>query len=99
VEVAIQSPIDGSYQGHEGLTEFMTEFWGQFGTFRTELEECIPVGDDVVLGVQYHGTGRGSGVGVEMPNWQVCTIRAGRVFRWRNFRTRAEALEAVGLLE
>jgi ketosteroid isomerase-like protein len=97
VEVAMDSPLDGTYQGLEGLLQFLGEFWGQFESYRSELTECIAVGDDVFLAVRHTGTGKGSGASVEMPGWQVCTIRDGRIVRWRNLKTRSDALAAAGL--
>jgi ketosteroid isomerase-like protein len=102
VEFAMNAPLDGIYHGHEGLIKVMSEFWGVFDpdTIRSELADLIDGGDeDVVLSVHHRGTGRGSGVPVEMSHWQVCTVRNGKVVRWRNFRTRDQALEAAGLSE
>ena len=96
VEVALGSLSDGTYHGHAGLTKFLTEFWREFGTFRTEPHECVLVGDEVLLGVRHTGTGKGSGIAVDMWSWQVLTIHSGKVIRWRNFRTRENALEASG---
>jgi ketosteroid isomerase-like protein len=97
VEIAMGSPMDGLYQGHDGLIKAMTEFWSQFATYKSEITDCIPAGDDVVLAVTHHGTGAGSGAQVEMSHWQVATVRAGKLVRWRNFRTREQAFEAAGL--
>jgi ketosteroid isomerase-like protein len=99
VEVNLNSPIDGIYRGQGGLAKFMTEFWGQFETYRSDFVESIPADENVIIKVHHHGTGRGSGVEVEMLNWQVFTFRDGRIFRWRNFNTREQALEAAGLSE
>ena len=99
VEVAGGTPVDGIYRGHEGLAKMLSEFWSQFETYRSELIECIPAGDEVFLAVLHRGTGKGSGAIVEMPGWQVCSVRNGRIVRWRNLKTREEALEAAGLQE
>ena len=99
VEIAMDAPTDGVYHGHDGLIKAMTEFWSQFATHRSELTECIPAGDDVVMAVTQHGTGMGSGIEVEMSHWQVATLSAGKLVRWRNFRTREQAFEAAGLSE
>ena len=32
-----------------------------------------------------------------MRNWQVYTVRAGRIVRWRMYGTREEAADAAGL--
>jgi uncharacterized protein len=100
VEVAMGTTVDGIYRGHEGLTKFLSEFWSQFETpYRSELIECIPAGDEVFVAVLHRGTGKGSGATVEAPGWQVCSVRNGRIVRWRNFATREQALEAAGLSE
>jgi ketosteroid isomerase-like protein len=57
------------------------------------------VEDEVVFAAHHYGRGKASGVEVEMRNWQVCTVRDGKVVRYRVFPTRQEALEAVGLEE
>jgi hypothetical protein len=41
--------------------------------------------------------GKSSGVEVDMRNWQIFTLRGGRVVRYRLFSTREQALEAAGL--
>jgi hypothetical protein len=44
-------------------------------------------------------TGKGSGVRTEQRFWQVAALRDGRIIWWKFFRSRNEALEAVGLDE
>ena len=62
-------------------------------------EEYIDVGDQVVLVVLYSGRGRASGIEYEDRVFEVHTLRDGKVARKRDFKTRAEALEAAGLSE
>ncbi len=90
---------DGTYRGHAGLTEMMAAFWGEFEGRRTEIEEAIPAGSDVVVGVRLYGRGKGSGVEINMPMWHVWSLREGKVVRWLMIRTKREALEAAGLSE
>jgi ketosteroid isomerase-like protein len=68
---------------------------------RIELtpEEYIDAGDQVVLAVRYSGRGRASGIEFEERLFEVHTLRDGKVARKREFKTRAEALEAAGLSE
>jgi ketosteroid isomerase-like protein len=60
-------------------------------------EEYLDAGDQVVLVVRYSGRGRASGIEFEDRLFEVHTLRDGKVTRKRDFRTRAEALEASGL--
>jgi ketosteroid isomerase-like protein len=68
---------------------------------RIELipEEYIDAGEQVVAVVRYSGRGRGSGIELEDRLFEVYTLRDGKVARKRDFKTRAEALEAAGLRE
>ena len=98
VESALDADFDGTYRGHAGLTKLM-RFWGAFGTFHSEIEKCIPTDDAVVTLLHHHATGRRSGIEVEMHNWQVFTIRNGKIVRYGLVSTEADALKAAGLSE
>jgi ketosteroid isomerase-like protein len=62
-------------------------------------QEFIDAGDRVVVGVHLVGRGRTSGVAFEEHEYHVFTLRGGKVTETREYRRRAEALEAVGLKE
>lgn len=96
VEAAGGTDMDGTYLGHAGLAEVM-RFWGAFGSFRSDVEGWIPAGDAVVARVHHQATGKHSGIDVEMQNWQVFTIRRGKIVRYALFSTEARAREAAGL--
>jgi ketosteroid isomerase-like protein len=78
---------------------FLEDFWRNFEQSHTDIAEYIPVGDSVVCEAHLRGRGKGSGVEVEMRNWQVWTVRDGKVVAYRMFTTKREALEAAGLSE
>jgi ketosteroid isomerase-like protein len=101
VDVAGGTDFDGTYRGHAGLWEMMGSFWGEFKDPHAWIEEAIPAGSHVVVAVRPSGRGKRSGVEVEleMPLWQVWTLRDGKAVRWRIFRSKQEALEAAGLSE
>jgi ketosteroid isomerase-like protein len=90
---------DGTYRGHAGLAEMLGTFWAEFEGPRIEIEEAIPAGSDVVLGVRFYGRGRRSGVEIDMPAWHVWSLREGKAVRWRVLRTKQEALAVLGLSE
>jgi ketosteroid isomerase-like protein len=98
VEMSTESVLDGTYRGYSGLTELM-RFWGAFADFRSDIQEVLAAGDDVFITVRHYGRGKSSGVEVQMENWQVFTVRDGRIVRYRIYGTRRHALEAAGLSE
>ena len=60
-------------------------------------QRFIDAGDDVVVVALLTGTSRGGRLPVEREQGYVWTIENGKAIRFRWFRTRQEALEAVGL--
>ncbi len=101
VEVVSAGLIEfpGTYRGHDGLRKMLAAFWDSFENPRVEIEECIPIGDEVVVALHFYARGKTSGAEVDMRRGQVWTLRNGKAVRWRLFTTRREALEAVGLRE
>jgi ketosteroid isomerase-like protein len=99
VEAALGGTFDGTYQGPAQAQRFLEDFWRNFEQSHTDIEEYIPVGDSVVFAAHLRGKGKGSGVEVEMRNWQVCTIRDRKVIAYRMFTSKRQALEAAGLSE
>jgi ketosteroid isomerase-like protein len=98
VEVRVGIDADGIWRGYEGLRK-MLRFWGAFATFRSDIVEVLVAGDEVFITAHHYGRGKASGVEVEMANWQVFTVRDGRIGRYRIYGTRDQALEAAGLSE
>jgi uncharacterized protein len=97
-EMSLGTDIDGTHEGHEGLQRLI-RFWGAFSEFGSEVEEIVAAGDEVFTTVHHHGRGKTSGATVEMTNWQVFTVRDGRIVRYRTYGDRERALEAAGLPE
>ena len=99
VEMRLGADLDGTYRGFDEIAKMMREFWGTFGEFRSEPTDFATSGDEVVVTVNHRGRGRTSGAEVQMTNWQVFTVREGRIVRYRMYAEQAEALEAAGLQE
>jgi ketosteroid isomerase-like protein len=87
----------GTYRGHEGVLRYLDALAAEFEDFRSEPEELIDAGDQVVVPVRITGRGRQSGAPVDLAFTMVVSLRNGRIFRIRNFPEKAEALEAAGL--
>jgi uncharacterized protein len=92
-------PEGEAFRGREGVDEAMRTWREMFDDWRFEIEEMIDAGDRVlVLGTEF-GRGKGSGVEIEQPRFNVWWLRNGRVVRYRSYLDRDQALEAAGLRE
>jgi ketosteroid isomerase-like protein len=85
------------FRGVEGVKELIAEVQVQLEDFRTEPFEFLDAGDRVVAGLVHKGRGRGSSAEVEMREWNVFLIRAGKIVAVHEYRNREEAIEAAGL--
>jgi ketosteroid isomerase-like protein len=66
---------------------------------KTEVVEVLDLGERVVVVFIVSGRGRGSGIEDGQELAQVVTVRQGKIVVIRDYLSRAEALEAVGLRE
>jgi ketosteroid isomerase-like protein len=64
-----------------------------------EAKEFIDAGDCVLVPVRLTGRGRASGVSFEDHEVHVFRLRDRKIIEVREYREKAEALEAVGLAE
>ncbi len=87
------------YRGHDGYARLFAETREGVPDIQAEIEELLVVGDRVVACLRFWGRGRGSGALVEGRETHVARLREGKIIEVREYRTRAEALEAVGLSE
>jgi ketosteroid isomerase-like protein len=86
------------YRGIEGVRRFWGLWRDEFEDFAVEIAEVIEAGEQVIVMAAVSGKGRASGAVVRSPTFpHVWTIRGGEAIRVEMFRTRAEAIEAVGL--
>jgi ketosteroid isomerase-like protein len=93
-------PDAGVYRGHDGVRDWTADFSSAFESFALEPQEYIDGGDGkVVLVVRLSARGKASGVSVERLDGMVWTIRDGKTVRLDYYGSRAEALEAAGVLE
>lgn len=97
-EVEFRSPIaeaEGrSYHGHAGVREWWQSVAQSLGGLRFEPGEIRTAGAGVITRLRVVGTVEGNEVPQTM--WQVAGIRDGLLAWWGLFRTKAEAVEALG---
>jgi ketosteroid isomerase-like protein len=96
---AVDAPLEGVHVGHDGVRTFWRGWLAAWETTSFEYEEFIDAGERVIVPQRQRMRGRASGVEVDVRSTQVWTVRRGKLVRMEFFRTRAEALQAVGLRE
>ena len=93
------SGLKASYRGLDGLTELWLDWLEPWESYRTEIEDAIDLGDQVLLLVRDYGRRHGMESEVSLLGAALWTIADGRIVRAVFYSDRAEALEAVGLRE
>ena len=89
---------ESTYHGIEGVERFLREWLDVWDGLEIEVEEVRAASDERVVSlILQRGTGRSSGLAMEMEMAQVATLRNGKVTRFDNYENRAEALGAAGL--
>ena len=83
----------GEMHGIEAARRYVEDWFDTFDDFRSEPEELIAVGDDQVVAVVISGRAKATGIETELRS----AVRDGKIVRVREYATKGEALEAVGL--
>jgi ketosteroid isomerase-like protein len=92
----------GVYRGYDEVRSFFADDWFQafpFEEWEVELDELIDNGDKVIAIARQRGRGATSGVGTELEQAHIFTLRDGEVVRAESYPDREKALEAAGLRE
>lgn len=90
----------GIIRGHDALRRYYQDWIDTLDQIRTAVEEVIvEAGDQVAVVVHHSGRGRVSGVATEGRYYVACTVRDGQLVSGREYETREQVLEAVGLPE
>ena len=98
-DTSAQLPDGDVCHGTDAVRRFFNRWVGAFEDYGFEFEEMVDVGNEVLAVMSSKGKGKVGGVQVEVRFAQIWTFRNGKVVRYRGFRDRAEALDAVGLSE
>jgi ketosteroid isomerase-like protein len=89
----------GPHRGRQVILE-RGKLWQQmFGGLRVEVLEYIDAGDYVIAPVRMRGRAPGSDAEVALDEVYVSKFRNGKIVELREYRTKADALEAAGLRE
>ena len=99
---AVEGAADdvGVIHGHEALRRYYQDWADTLDELRAEVDEVLFEADErVAVVVRNSGRGRASGVPVEGRYYVACVVRESQIVFGREYATRQEALDAVGLLE
>ena len=92
------SPEPDTYRGHEGIRRYFAGFEGVMDEVRWEADELMEAPDDrVVAGIRLVTRSVATELELELPVWQLCTVRDGKVLRIEGFAKREDALRAAGI--
>ncbi len=87
------------HHGDQAFLAAFEQFFAELEDYRVDLDETIDRGEQIVVFARIIGRGRSSGARFEQRIFGVLTVRNRLVVRAVWFRTREEALAAVGLQE
>jgi ketosteroid isomerase-like protein len=98
VGAAPELPNSGSYHGQQGFLTWISQWLEAWGEFRIEVLDVRAIDDEhVVVDVDQHGRGAGSGLEVTQRGLAyLVTVRDGAVARLFLYPDRAAALAAAG---
>jgi ketosteroid isomerase-like protein len=94
------APILGveAMRGKDAARRFLFEdLFEGFDDFRAEPLAFEDLGDKVLVKSRYTGRGEGSGVEIDQVFMTIYVVRRGKIVSMRDYETRGEALEDVGL--
>ena len=90
----------GPIEGRDAMRRYLEEGLEVFDDVILEAEELIDGGEEqVVVVLRFTGRGKLSGVESQLKFAILYTLRDGRIVSGREYATKEEALEAVGLEE
>jgi len=87
----------GVFCGYDAMRRYYGEWLEMFDDLHMVAEELTDVSEQVVAAVHVTAGMRGSRAKIDMRLGVVWTLREGRIVHGREYATREEALEAVGL--
>jgi ketosteroid isomerase-like protein len=92
-------PDPSAHVGRDAFERLLDGFLESFRDLRFDVLEVIDAGDRVIVSTVMHGRGATSGASVDDTYVFVYKMRDGVVVEGWEYRTRQEALKAVGLEE
>jgi ketosteroid isomerase-like protein len=99
LEEAADLPDPEPHTGRDAFIANLAKVEESFDELRMEPLEIVDLGEQIIVVVSMRGKGRGSSAPVQMNFAQLWTMHDGKATSLRDFPTKAEALNAAGLVE
>ena len=95
------NPLDTAevLRGLDQVRASLASYLAEFPDFHSEIDELVDAGDKLICVQRWTGTGRGSGLSVDLEEVIVLTFENGKIIEGRVYPDRASALEAAGVQE
>ena len=93
------NPDPGPNRGIDEAMRAIEEWFESFDEFFMRPTEYLDAGDRVIVTLVTPGRGKDSGAQVEMTVYCVIAVKDGKIASYREYPTKAEALEAAGFQE
>jgi uncharacterized protein len=87
--------LDSVFEDRRDPNPRLYSWLSEWEDWRVEVDDCLELGDHVVVLATYHGRGRGSGAEVHQHGAHVFEVRDGKVVRLEIFADRDKAIESV----
>jgi len=94
-----QAALQGGYVGHDGVRQWLADLAEHYGSGHLHFADIRDLGDRVLALGTLRVTGRGSGIGIEVPAAIAASFREGLITHLKDYGDHDQALEAVGLSE
>ena len=91
------NPDPGPHRGIDEAMRAFEEWFESFDEFFMRPTEYLDAGDKVVVTLVTPGRGKDSGAQVEMTVYCVIGVKDGKIASYREYATKADALDAAGL--
>ena len=92
----------GTFRGYEEIRPFFDSLSSLYAEYRVEADDIVDAGDCVMTAERIEGRGpkeSDSATWLQERFFRVIRFKDGKIWRIKEYRTRAEALEAAGLSE
>ena len=102
LETLESDPEAGNYRGLDEITRYLDTWSQPYSEYRVEDHEIIEAGDRVVAVERVAARGlQGSDADTWLEQWLfvLISLKDGKIWRWKEYPTRADALQAAGLSE
>ncbi len=98
VEIVPRSGVlEGEYVGHAGVRRWWSDLLDVLPDYRADVEDVDAFGPMTLAQIRGRAHGAASATPVVETWWQSIRWRDGRCIWWRNFATKADALETIEL--